>query len=489
MASKEQFPRQIWNIIGNEACERFSFYGMRSILMIYLVDYLMRDLPPSTREPVAKANFHLFVMGVYFFPVIGGFVADRFWGKYQTIFWMSLLYCVGNALLAVFDQNLTGFYLGLLLIALGSGGIKPCVSAFVGDQFSEANKHLTKKVFAAFYWSINLGSFFASLLIPKTLKIWGPKVAFGIPGVLMFVATVIFWLGKSRYAELPPTGPNPHSFWRVIWSAFTNPRQPKNAASTPIVGRFLDRALVNHPTEAVIGARAVLRILSVFAPIPFFWMLFDQKASAWVVQAKQMDRQIGPWVFEPSQLQFINPALVMILIPVTTSIIYPALNRAGFPLRPLKRMTIGMFFAAVSFVLVAGIQGVLDSGKPLSVLWQIAPYVALTIAEILISTTGLEFAYSQAPVDMKSTIMAFWYLAVAAGNLIVAIISRLNVFHGSASFLFYAGLVFLAGIALGIISKTYVPMDFFRREESAPTDLKARQGDSAYGQPVPVAKA
>jgi POT family proton-dependent oligopeptide transporter len=210
------------------------------------------------------------------------------------------------------------------------------------------------------------------------------------------------------------------------------------------------------------GARAVFRILSVFAPIPFFWMVFDQKASAWIVQAKQMNLQVGLWTFEPSQLQFINPALVMLLIPFATGVAYPAFERLGYPLKPLRRMTIGLFFAAASFVLVALIQVALDQGSRLSVLWQAVPYVVLTLGEILVSTTGLEFAYTQAPGEMKGTIMSFWMLAVAAGNLVVAVISRLNIFTGAASFLFYAFLVSVAGLALALIARGYQEVEFFR---------------------------
>ena len=138
------------------------------------------------------------MIGVYFFPLLGGWLADRLFGKYRTIFWFSLVYCAGHACLALFDDNRAGFYTGLLLIALGSGGIKPLVASFVGDQFDETNKHLAKVVFDAFYWIINFGSFFASLLMPIFLRKYGPAVAFGIPGAMMFIATVFFWLGARN---------------------------------------------------------------------------------------------------------------------------------------------------------------------------------------------------------------------------------------------------------------------------------------------------
>jgi proton-dependent oligopeptide transporter, POT family len=213
-------PKQIPYIIGNEACERFSFYGMRNILVPFLTgSVLLAYLPAADRESMSKEVFHSFVIGVYFFPLLGGWLSDRFFGKYNTIFWLSLLYCVGHACLAMFEDNRTGFYTGLFLIALGSGGIKPLVSSFVGDQFTQSNKHLAKIVYDAFYWTINFGSFFASLLMPLLLKNYGPAIAFGVPGILMFIATIIFWAGRAQYVNMPPLPPDPHSFMSVAKTA------------------------------------------------------------------------------------------------------------------------------------------------------------------------------------------------------------------------------------------------------------------------------
>ena len=130
-------------------------------------------------------------MGVYFFPLLGGWLADRFFGKYHTILWLSLVYCVGQACLALFVTNRTGFYIGLVADRARLGRHQAVVAAFVGDQFDQTNKHRAKVVFDAFYWIINFGSFFASLLMPIFLRQLGPRVAFGIPGVLMLIATVV----------------------------------------------------------------------------------------------------------------------------------------------------------------------------------------------------------------------------------------------------------------------------------------------------------
>jgi len=449
-------PPQIPFIIGNEACERFSFYGMRNILTVFLIDWLLANQIPGRgdREAAAKATFHLFVFGVYFTPLLGGFLADRYLGKYQTILYISLIYCAGHACLALFPDDRTGFYAGLALIALGSGGIKPCVSALVGDQFTADNKHLVNKVFAVFYWSINLGSFFASLLIPKTLRLFGPAVAFGIPGVLMAIATFVFWLGRDHYVKVPPARSDPHSFNAVMRSAWRNRRQG---------GKFLDRARAEQPAEAVEGVKAVFRVLSIFAFIPFFWMLLDQKASTWVVQARSMNLRIGPWQFEPSQMQLVNPALVMLLIPVTTGVVYPFFKRRGWELTPLRRMPIGIALGATAFA-IAGILNVpVAAGQRISVVWQVVPYVVLTIGEILVSVTGLEFAYTQAPLTMKSVIQSFWNLTTAAANLAVALASALAFFEGTALFFYYAGFAYLAALGLALVARRYKVVEWYQR--------------------------
>ncbi|WP_437513476.1 POT family MFS transporter [Sorangium sp. So ce1099] len=455
--STDTFPPQIKYIIGNEGCERFSFYGMKNILTFFMINYML------IHEHVAKANYHLFVSACYFFPLLGGFLSDRFFGKYRTILWLSLVYCAGHACLAVFESSPTGFYAGLALIALGSGGIKPCVSAHVGDQFSEENKHLVKHVFALFYWIINFGSFFASALIPKTLEWFGPRVAFGIPGVLMLIATLVFWMGRDRYVHVPPTGKNPHSFLRVLWDAVRGPRDARGGAAR---GHFLEAARGRHPEGAIDGAKAVLRVMTIFAPIPVFWALFDQKGSTWVVQATRMDLDVLGYRLAPSQLMALNPLMVMLIIPFNTMVLYPALERRRVRLSALGRMTAGMAITGLSFVAVAAIELAMTSGSQLSVLWQAAPYLLITFAEVLVSTTGLEFAYSQAPREMKSTIMSFWNLTVTVGNLITAGVAALNVFTGAMQYMFFAALIFVAAVVFGLLARRYVVVDYFQRRSA-----------------------
>jgi POT family proton-dependent oligopeptide transporter len=508
--SRSRLPPQVPYIIGNEGCERFSFYGMRNILTPFLVTSLLLHLPEAQRGGEAKDVFHTFVIGVYLFPLLGGWLADRFWGKYNTILWVSLLYCVGHACLAIFDDNRNGFFFGLGLIAIASGGIKPCVASFVGDQFDRSTKHVAKVVFDAFYWIINFGSFFASLLMPIFLREYGPSVAFGIPGILMAVATLVFWMGRKHYVMVPPARPSPHSFLRVCRTALlaSAPGQGRPGfvlacigvaavavvlAFTPQLGIViafclslvlaiafggggawlqLERARRIHPDDAVEGVRAVLRLLVIFALVTPFWSLFDQKASTWVLQAGDMTR---PSWFEPAQMQAINPALVMLLIPFNNLVLYPFLARRGYVMTGLRRMTTGMISAGLSWIVVGAFQLWIDAGDPVHIAWQILPYALLTFGEVLVSASGLEFVYSQAPLQMKGTIMSLWYLAVTTGNLWVLVANAATRNEATLGFIgttglstnaflmfFFAGFAFVTAVVFGLYARRYREVDNYR---------------------------
>ena len=473
-----RMPRQIPYIIGNEACERFSFYGMRNILVPFLVSsLLLAYLPEADREGAAKDVFHTFVIGVYFFPLLGGWLSDRFFGKYNTVLWLSLVYCAGHACLAMFEDSRTGFYTGLFLIALGSGGIKPLVSAFVGDQFDQTNKSKAKIVYDAFYWTINFGSFFASLLMPIFLRSYGPAVAFGIPGILMGLATLIFWMGRGRYVHVPPSPPNPDSFLRVARTALfaRAPGQSRPGlvvaaagvvlaivalALIPTLGFViaavsalglliafggigtsmqLERARGVHPDAAVEGVRAVLRILIVFALVTPFWSLFDQKASTWVLQGDAMSK---PDWFQPAQMQALNPMLVMLLIPFNNLVLYPLLRRAGWEPTALRRMGFGIAFSGLAWVAAGAIQLWIDTGSPPS---------------------------------MKGTIMSFWLLSVTFGNLwvlmtnaavrndaVTAQIAGTGLSETAFLMFFFAGFAFLAALVFGWYARRYPMQDYYR---------------------------
>ena len=511
-----KLPGQIKYIIGNEGCERFSFYGMRNILVQFLITstLLQHILDAGERELVAKDIMHTFMIGVYFFPLLGGWLADRFFGKYRPILWFSLIYCVGHACLALFEGSRTGFYTGLALIAFGAGGIKPLVATFVGDQFTKRNEHLAKVVFDAFYWIINFGSLFASLLMPLFLKKYGPGVAFGIPGILMFIATIVLWLGRKQYVMVPPQ-PNtdPDTFGKIIRTALTRSVPGKGApgkwlaiasvlASLGVIAwgltaglhfivialcsviviliagvgggaaMQLDRAEGIHNAAAIHGVRNVLKMLLLFVPCTVFFSLFDQKASTWVIQGQDM---LKPEWFSAAQMQALNPALVLILIPFNNLVLFPMLRKSGIAVTPLRRMTMGILFSGLAWIVIGLIQLQMDGGTPMTIVWQVLPYALLTFGEVLVSATGLEFAYSQAPQSMKGVVMSFWNLTTTIGNLWVLVMNAAVRNDGVSSAIektglssiafqmfFFAIVALIAALAFGWYARRYQMVDNYR---------------------------
>src|SRR3984893_2793032 len=198
-AHVDRMPPGIPYIIANEFAERFCFYGINAILTVYMVQHL------HFGQAQATVWQSLFKFGAYFFPLVGAIISDVFWGKYRTIMTLALVYCAGCTVLAS-GGGPTTLALGLALMALGPGGIKSCVSTNVGDQFTSKNQHLIERAFSYFYLAINAGSTISIYYCPVLLEKYGPVPAFGMPAVMMMLATVVFWAGRKRYAVVPPAG-------------------------------------------------------------------------------------------------------------------------------------------------------------------------------------------------------------------------------------------------------------------------------------------
>ena len=433
----DKMPPGIPYIIGNELAERFSFYGMRAILVVFMTQYL-RDAsgaPAPMSEAEASKWFHLFLASNYFFPILGAIVADAFLGKYRTIFYISLVYCLGHLVLAL-DLTRTGLALGLGLIALGAGGIKPCVSSNVGDQFGASNKHLLSRAFGWFYFSVNFGSFFSILLIPWVLQHHSPNLAFGIPGILMFVATVIFWAGRRKFVHIPPAG---KSFLRDNF---------------------------NREGWAAIGRLAII-----FAFVAIFWSLWDQSGGRWVLQGAKMNLHFAGITWLPSQIQAVNAIMILLFIPLFQYVIYPAIDRV-FPLNPLRKIGLGIALSGVAFIVSAWIESRISAGFFPSIGWQLPADALLTAAEVMVSITALEFAYTQAPPRMKSVIMSLYLLSISAGNLVTAgvnfAITRFNLqLEGANYYLFFTALAMLASIIFVFFARRYREKTYLQDEASA----------------------
>jgi dipeptide/tripeptide permease len=535
-------PPGIPYIIGNELAERFSFYGMKAILTVFMTRHLLDAAgnPDPMTDEEAKTVYHLFTAGAYFFPMIGAIISDVLWGKYRTILLISLMYCLGHGALALMDVGpVIGawgmrpfLYAGLILIAVGAGGIKPCVSAHVGDQFGPSNKHLLTKIFNWFYFSINLGAAASTFLTPILLVKFGPWAAFGLPGVLMAVATFLFWVGRNNFIHVPPSG----------WAQF------------------------KEETLSAAGLRALTNLTPLFLIfVPLFWAIFDQTGSAWVLQAESMNRQFLGIDWLESQVQVVNPVLILTLIPLFTYVVYPVVGRL-IETTPLRKVGVGFVLTAAAF----GISGLIEEaierrqdvpaagmwneliesdsspettqdllkiadlggvtltesqkntpnqdilelwqsvkpqlaqptklrdvvrgakamgwqqaqisrytdGMP-SIGWQFLAYLVLTSAEILVSIVCLEFAYTQSPPRMKSFIMGIFFLGVSLGNIYVSGVNTVmdltrdesgqTFLDGPTYYYAFAAAMLLATAGYIVFAMRYKGETFIHGEPESPT--------------------
>jgi POT family proton-dependent oligopeptide transporter len=385
----DTMPKGIPFIVANEFAERFCYYGINAILTIYLTQYLQFGEAEATRDS------SYFQAGAYFFPVVGAIVSDVLWGKFRTIMTFSLVYALGCSVVA-FVPGTTSLAVGLFMVAFGTGGIKPCVSTNVGDQFTKKNQHLIERAFSYFYLAINAGSSISIFFCPVLLKNYGRPVAFGAPAVMMFIATALFWAGRKRFVVVPPAG--------KAWL----------------------RDVFSREGLKTIGSLAII----FFVFVACFWSLWNQSnGQTWTLQARSslMDKNLGfGLVLLPAQIQVVNGLFILVMVPIFTFGIYPLLGRF-FETTPLRRIGIGLFVVAASYVVMSRIEARIQAGETVSVWWQIFAYVILTASEVLVSITALEFSYKQAPPRMKSFIMAMFLLSSSVGSIITAGVNGLMI--------------------------------------------------------------
>lgn len=469
----DRMPSGIPYIVANEAAERFSFYGMKAILTVFMMQYLFgiaHELvpvggefptvdgvivspggePAGMSETTTRQWVHSFVAYVYFFPILGAIFADAVVGKYRIIVWLSCVYCVGHGVLALMDFSestgvdaKTTLWWGLALIAVGSGGIKSCVTAHVGDQFGRRNAHMLSRVYGWFYFSINLGAAISTLLTPILLADdrFGPAWAFGLPGVLMAIATFAFWLGRREYAHVPPAG-----------------------------SKIFDDLKTRE------GRGVLLKLVPMFLFMIAFWAIFDQTASTWVQQAMQMDRVVFGNELLPSQLQAVNPILVLILIPLFGYVVYPFIGRFT-KVTPLRKIAMGMIITVGAFLIPGLIEMKIVAGETPHISWQVFAYLVLTTAEVLVSVTMYEFAYTQAPKSMKSFVMGLYLLSIYAGNLVIAKVNELMeagylTLDGPDYYWFFAGVMAVAAVGFIIWSQFYQEQTYLQDDAPSPSETE-----------------
>uniref|UniRef100_A0A8C9FJC1 Solute carrier family 15 member 1 n=1 Tax=Pavo cristatus TaxID=9049 RepID=A0A8C9FJC1_PAVCR len=306
----------------------------------------------------------------------------------RTIVSLSIVYTIGQAVMAVSsindmtDQNRDGSpdniavhialsMIGLILIALGTGGIKPCVSAFGGDQFEENQEKQRSRFFSIFYLSINAGSLLSTVITPilraQECGIHSRQqcypLAFGVPAALMAVSLIVFIAGSGMYRKVQPQGNIMVQVCKCIGFAIKN-RFRHRSKEYPKREHWLDWASEKYDKRLIAQTKMVLKVLFLYIPLPMFWALFDQQGSRWTLQATTMDGDFGALQIQPDQMQTVNPILIIIMVPVVDAVIYPLIQKCKINFTPLRKITVGMFLAGLAFIAAALVQVQIDKTLP-----------------------------------------------------------------------------------------------------------------------------
>lgn len=379
-------PRGFWFIFCGELAERASFYGMKTLLLLYMIQKL--GFSDANSATVVSS----FTAAAYILPIAGGYVADRWLGKFRTIVYFAFPYILGHVILGSFNTEV-GLWISLLLLAGGSGSIKPNVSTLMGKMYQEQGKsHLMTQAFAWFYMAINIGAAMTTLTLPFIRDHYGYSVAFMAPTVLMVVSLGIFYVGKKHY-----------------------PKEDVRA-----------QARVVKPVEQKkLEFKTLVRLSGLFALIVFFWSVFDQASSTWTLFARDyllLDTPFGK--IPPDAIQGLNPVLVVALSPLFAWIWSRTDRNEARKLSSPKKMLIG-FLLVIFCMGIMALAGYMAATAKISILWEIGAYVLMTMAELCISVIGLQLAFEEAPESMKSMITGIWLCTVFLGNLLAGWFARI----------------------------------------------------------------
>uniref|UniRef100_A0A8C5GVD7 Solute carrier family 15 member 2-like n=1 Tax=Gouania willdenowi TaxID=441366 RepID=A0A8C5GVD7_GOUWI len=513
------YPLSICFIVVNEFCERFSYYGMKALLTLYFLTYLGWDPDLST------AIYHAFSSLCYFTPILGAIIADSWLGKFKTIIYLSVVYVIGHVVKSVGaiptvgnkDVHIALSMLGLILIALGTGGIKPCVAAFGGDQFEEEHVSERQKFFSIFYMSINAGSLLSTIITPilrSDVQCFGDDcyaLAFGVPAILMIVALVVFIAGSSLYKRNPPQGNILLQVCNCIGFAIKN--RVNRHKYDPPRKHWLDWAEDKYSKRLIQEIKMVLRVLLLYIPLPMFWALFDQQVSrghflAFVGSTPRglpLRKMATGMIF--AALAFGAATLVEINVMVCGSsgrMLYagayltfwePKANFCEASTSLYDHEIFGILEHLLCSFLSSSSNRSCDvflfqekdkieahkmidvNASDVHITWQIPQYALMTAGEVMFSITGLEFSYSQAPANMKSVLQAGWLLTVAFGNVIVLIVAEGAGLEQWKEFLLFMGLLLAVCIIFSVMAHFYTYVDPDQLQKMHREDLYKEDDD------------
>jgi proton-dependent oligopeptide transporter, POT family len=429
-------PRGFYFFFWGEFAERCTYYGVKTILLLYMINELHFE------KGSASSIVSYFMAACFFLPLLGGYIADNFLGKYRTIIYFSIPYILAQIIIGY--ENVYCLFIALILIAMGSGVTKPNISTLMGltyDQQRPGQLQLRSAAFAAFYVAINTGSFLSSFFMPMIRDEWGYRIAFLFPLVLMSIALVLFALGKPYYAV-----------------------------------EKIERVRLT-PEERRQRRTVLRRLFGLFLLVVFFWAVLEQYTTIWTLFARDhlnlnmFDYAEGTWQWNflamlrdklninllgkqvaPDQFQCLNGLLIIILVPSIT-VFWGILARFGIRLRPTDKMFVGFILTIITPIIlsVAGFRAA-EVGR-VSTLWLIIPYIVITAAEVCISVVGLELASSAAPNSMKSFVTGCWLMTIAGGQFIVG---QLAPYYEKAVTVFGWTIEFTPGVYFGCFAVAMV---------------------------------
>jgi dipeptide/tripeptide permease len=375
-----QHPIGFWFIFWGEFAERCAYYGMLAILARYMAEQL------ELGQANANTYVQIFMGACYFLPLLGGYLADNFFGKYNIIVAFCVPYIFGPILLSI--ESPWFMTVGLVLLAIGSGVIKPNISTLMGltyDQQRPGQELLRSNAFAIFYMAINIGAALSIFTVPAIRTAYGYSWAFLFPAALMAVAFCAFAAGKRFYAK---------------------------------------EVIVRHkltPQERALQWLAIKRVAWLFLLIVFFWAIFNQASTTWIFFANTyMDRTLFGREFDPEQFGTLNPVFIVLLVPVVTYF-WNFLDRRGVKVRATDKMLVGFLLTALCMAVMsaAGYLAVSSPDGKVTIWWQVFAFLLITVAEILISVVGLELAFVVSPKSMKGFITGLWLLTVSLASLFI----------------------------------------------------------------------
>ncbi|MDE1149402.1 MAG: oligopeptide:H+ symporter [Azospirillaceae bacterium] len=421
VTARVRHPVGFWFVFWGELAERACYYGMRTLLALYITAQL------GFSDSDAATVIQVFMASCYALPLIGGFIADRWLGRYPTIIIFSFPYIAGQVALS-FASTPWMLYGSLAMLAVGAGAIKPNVSPLMARMYQEQGKEaLMDKAFSYFYVAINIGGFVTSYALPWVRDKAGYQVALMLPAALMAIALVAFAAGRRFYPQESAADRRAARARQVAEGA---------AGMTPEERTRLFRMLAGFPMLLV------------------FWMAYDQTATTWVFFARDyINLDLWPFGFDltPDQLQAVNPLMIIVLTPIFNAFWGWRDRRQGAITPARTKVFVGFLITALSIAIMA-LAGYLASAEhPVSIWYMLVSNVVLGFGELCISMIGLQWAYMEAPARLKSSITALFLLTVFAGDMVGGLyvqlygrLSSFNYFGGQVAALLAAAAFFYA---------------------------------------------